>query len=198
MSGKSSWTQEDCFPIIFRTLQELSSNKGGNWITHEELVEALLKHIDMIELVVLAKSHLYRDEEIDERSIVSNMIAWFSQKLTEYEHGKLSESYSQFSLIEEAWESLDRRVTEDGYSYKMRHLRRDTPIFVKERRQRASQLKVDKKEFAKLVDRMKQLGVPGELFREVTTLWDREEEKALDLLIQRGYNIRLDELRAEE
>lgn len=191
MSGKPSWRQEDCFPIIFETIQRLSMSKGGDWVTHEELVEELTKDVNMMRLVTLAKIHLYRNEDMDERSIVANMVAWFSQKITEYEHGELSERYSQYSLIEEAWKSLDRRVVRNRYSYKVRSLPKETPIVVKGKRRCLQTLEANQKEFSRLVELMRELHVPGELFREVTSLWAKDKEKALSLLRQKGYIIKL-------
>jgi hypothetical protein len=190
MSGKPSWRQEDCFPIIFETIQRLSMSKGGDWVTHEELVEELTKDVNMMRLVTLAKIHLYRNEDMDEGSIVANMVAWFSQKITEYEHGQLLERYSLYSLIEEAWKSLDRRAIKNRYSYKVRSLPRETPIFVKEKRWRLQTLEANQKEFSRLVELMRELHVPGELFREVTSLWAKDKEKALSLLRQKGYIIK--------
>jgi hypothetical protein len=194
MSGKTSWRQEDCFPIIFETIQKLSADKGGDWVTHDEIVEALLKDINIMGLAALAKIYLYKNEEIDEKSIVANMVAWFSQKITEYEHGELSERYSQYSLIQEAWRRFDRKVVRNRYSYKVRSSPREAPIFVKGGRRRERMPEAKQKEFSKLVDLMKKLGVPGELFREVTPLWNEDKEKALSLLRQRGYSIKLDDL----
>lgn len=71
-------------------------------------------------------------------------------------------------------------------------------MFIKERRKRAQASTAKQKKYNRLIDRMKELNVPGELWREVTSLWDKDEEKALSLLTQKGYAIKPDELYTED
>ncbi len=105
------------------------------------------------------------------------MVAWFSQKITEYERGLLQRSYPQFHTIEEAWLTFDRVEFDDRYAYRMRESQRDTkPIFVKRSRS-ASYLTEEKKlkmeEFSKFVEELKQK-VNAEEYRKRIMEWEKE------------------------
>jgi len=131
VSNKPSWKQEDCFPIILETIRTLSAEKKREWISHDELVDSLLDNPQIVEIIKNARMHIFRYENVEERRMASNMVAWFSQKITEYECRSLSKNYYQFHIIEEAWLNFDRIRLGGKYAYRIRESRRFTkPIFV--------------------------------------------------------------------
>lgn len=173
-----SWKQEDCFPIILETIYALSTKKKQKWILHSELVDALLDNPQVIAIITSAKMRPFKYETSEEREIASNMAAWFSQKITEYERGLLHKSYRQFDIIEEAWLALDRIEFGGRYTYKTRESRRVTkPIFVKRERRTTFRLteeeKLKREEFRKFVEKLKSQNVRGEEYRKRVKEWQR-------------------------
>jgi len=185
MSTESSWKQEDCFPIILELIYALSTKKKQQWISHNELVDVALDNPQVIAIITDAKMRPFKYETWKEREIVSNMIAWFSEKITEYERGLLSRSYRQFQIIEEAWLNLDRMELEGRYAYKTRESRRVTePTFVKSERRRAFGLteeeKQEREQFRKFVEDLKSQKVSPEEYRKRIMEWQKEHSSGGD------------------
>jgi len=170
-----SWKHEDCFPIIRDTILRLSEKKKS-WVLFEEIVKALLENGTVLEFVTGVD--VLKDQEA--REIVSNMVAWFSQKITEYENGTLPENYRQIDLIEEAYNIFDRKEIEGRYAYKLRV----TPDVVprpksmkatKEAalRVRRMEEKKRKEEFRKFVEELRRQKVTPEEYRERIMKWQQ-------------------------
>jgi hypothetical protein len=178
VSSEPSWKQEDCFPLILETIYALSIKKKAQWVSHNQLVEALLDNPQVIAIITDVKMRPLKYETSEEREIVSNMVAWFSQKITEYEHGLLSKKYRQFHTIEEAWLNLDRIELDGRYAYKMRESRRATkPIFVRERGrtlQLTEEERLRREEFCKFVEELKSQKVSPEEYRKRVMEWQKE------------------------
>lgn len=109
-----AWKHEDCFPIVKDTILRLCEERKG-WVLFDEILDELLED-GTVKLAIGDIS--WKDE--DAREIVSNVVAWFSQKITEYENGTLREHYKQIDLIEEAYSIFDRKELDGRYAYKLR------------------------------------------------------------------------------
>lgn len=106
----AAWKQIDVFPIILSCMVDISRRR--RWISHGELVEHLLKsHMQQIRLVC---------SENPTVETVSNMAAWFSQKVTAYQNGHLSERYAAISTVREVIAKFDRHKDRSSYSYRLR------------------------------------------------------------------------------
>jgi len=168
-----SWKHEDCFPIIRDTILRLCEKKK-TWILLDEIVNALLENGTVLRFVTGAD--VWKDE--DAREIVSNMVAWFSQKITEYENGSLPENYRQIDLIEEAYNMFDRREIEGRYSYKLREAPDVVPKAHRVKaskgarfRERRIEEQRRKEEFRKFVEELKRQKVTPEEYRERVMKW---------------------------
>ncbi len=92
------FTQDDAFPVIVRLITDLH-RKTGDFVTHDELVSAFVNDATGRALVENAREADNRQKDL--HWWASNMIQWFSQKITE---GK-SEYQSQFERrrINNSW-----------------------------------------------------------------------------------------------
>ena len=87
-------------------------SRKRKWISHGELVDYLVKsYIQQIRLVCS------RNPTVE---TVSNMAAWFSQKVTAYQNGHLSERYAAIDTVKEVIAQFDRRKDRSSYSYRLR------------------------------------------------------------------------------
>jgi hypothetical protein len=102
-----SFKQSDVFPLIHRLITDRTF-KGGAFIGHADLVEALLESAEGQAIVATAKE----SSKLDTRGVASNMIAWFSQRYTTGEN--------QFS------ELLERKKIEGRWAYRYVY---STPTF---------------------------------------------------------------------
>ena len=97
----SKFSLDEAFPVIARLICDLNKS-NGDWITHDELVAALLG--DGAGRVLCEHAH---ESDNGAKSVewwAGNMVAWFSQRITE---GK-SEYAAQY----------ERLPMKDGYAYK--------------------------------------------------------------------------------
>jgi len=171
-----SWKQEDCFPIIRDTILQLCEKKKS-WVLLDEIVNALLENGTVLEFV--SGVDVWRDEEA--REILANMVAWFSQKITEYENGTLPDNYRQIDLIEEVYTLFDRREIEGRYAYKLRA----APDVVPEvkgvkvtKRSTLIEKRVEERkrqeEFRKFVEDLKREKVTPEEYRKRIMKWQQK------------------------
>jgi hypothetical protein len=169
------WKHEDCFPTIYEIVLDLCKKKKG-WVLHDEIVAMLLNNMLIVKLV--ADVRVYKD--IEEQEIVANMVAWFSQKITEYENGNLPLNYKQFHLIEKTYRMFDRKKIGGRYAYKLR----PTPASkiipkITEKRKAIIRNHVEmkkKKEFRKYVEALKKLNLPAEEYRKLIMKWCKEHQ----------------------
>ncbi len=106
----AAWKQKDIFPIILRRLVDIS--EPGKWVGHSELVSELAKSsIQDIRSVCSGNPS---------PKIVSNMLAWFSQKVSAYQNGRLSDRYAAIDTVQEASARFERRKERSSYSYRLR------------------------------------------------------------------------------
>ncbi len=73
--GSGTFKQADVFPVIYRLITDRTS-KGGAFLTHAELVKALLA--DKEGLAGITPIH----NKLGPTGTASNMVAWFSQRYT--------------------------------------------------------------------------------------------------------------------
>ena len=73
------FNQDEVFPIIARAIRT-QSQQSENFVTHEEIVAALLN--DREGKALVEQLHLRHGHQHSEKWLVSNMIAWFSQRIT--------------------------------------------------------------------------------------------------------------------
>ena len=170
-----TWKQEDCFPIIRDTILRLCE-KRKTWILFNEIVDALLQNGTIVKFVTGAD--IWKDEA--EREVVANMVAWFSQKITEYENGTLPDNYKQIDLIEEAYTLFDRREVEGRYAYKLREAPDVIPKVKSEKaarsvtlRKRRLEERKKQEEFRKFVEELKREKVTPEEYRERIMKWQQ-------------------------
>lgn len=76
----ASFKHAEIFPIIARLIQTDSKEGTTRFIEHEEIVSLLLSDPAGNALVVEARKN---NKLTDDRVVASNMIAWFSQKITQ-------------------------------------------------------------------------------------------------------------------
>ena len=169
------WKHEDCFPTIYDIILDLCRKKK-DWVLHDEIVAALLDEALIIKLVTDVR--MYKDME--EREIVANMVAWFSQKVTEYENGNLPANYRQFYLIEEAYRMFDRKKAEGRYAYRLRYaLAPKIPPKIAHKGKAITQEQIEemkkREEFRKYVESLKKQRARGEIsaeeYRKRTMEW---------------------------
>lgn len=168
----SHWTQDECFPAIFEVICQ-ACRKRQDWVSHAEIVRTLLENP---EIRTIARRVSYERRTSEEWETTS-MLAWFSQKITEYLYGNLSENYCQYSLVQDAALTLEReRETEDTYSYKLRGETDLKEIYQKlepAARKRIED-KIMKEEFRRYVEKLKAQGLLGEEIRKLTIEWEKK------------------------
>lgn len=96
------FSHDDAFPVIARLIRELSG-PSGRFISHAELVEALLRDPLGANLVQAASD--YQDNEWSANKWASNMVQWFSQRITQE-----SSEYRQ---------EFEREARAEGYAYRL-------------------------------------------------------------------------------
>ena len=74
----TTWSQDDVFPIIRRIIRRVHS-QTQEFVTHQEMVDALLEDPAGRHEVSSAQGEQHG---VREEQIASNMIAWFSQRMT--------------------------------------------------------------------------------------------------------------------
>lgn len=112
------WKQIDVFPIITNCLIEITDSE--KWTAHDKIVNHIFKSEYKEQLQNICSTALTR-------KIVSNMVAWLSQKYTDYESGDLSENYYALNIVEKVYTHFERKKECTLYSY------RKTPVNQKER-----------------------------------------------------------------
>jgi len=114
------WTHHETFPILFEIIAELSKNKKGEWVTHDEIVNAILENVETLDIATRAS----KQRGTKKRNEAARMVAWFSQKITQYRKSSLPSSYSQYQLIKHAWTAFERRKRKGvPYAYRLRRKR---------------------------------------------------------------------------
>ena len=97
----SRYSQEDAFPVIARLIRELSAGHDS-FVAHRELVDALLRDSEGEKLIAAASA--YPENEWSSHKWASNMVQWFSQKITQ----QASDYYKE----------VEREERADGYAYR--------------------------------------------------------------------------------
>lgn len=95
------FSHDDAFPVIARLIHELSGS-SGRFVQHAELVDARL-HDPAGAAIVRAASD-YPENECSPQQWGSNMVQWFSQRITQ--------ESSEYSRI------FERQAMRDGYAYR--------------------------------------------------------------------------------
>lgn len=103
---QQSFKHEDVFPVIHRLITDRTS-KSSEFVSHSELVDALLADAQGATLVAAAEPN----SKLGSRGIAANMVAWFSQQ---FPTGRLQGA----SLLE-------RRRT-DSWAYRNLHAKPET------------------------------------------------------------------------
>jgi len=115
------WTHHETFPILYKIIAELSENKKGEWVTHDEIVDAILENVETLDIATKAS----KQRGTKKRNEAAWMVAWFSQKITKYQKSTLPSSYSQYQLIKHASTVFERRKRKgERYAYRLRRKRR--------------------------------------------------------------------------
>jgi len=173
-----AWKHEDCFPLIKDIILRLCGRKK-TWVLLGEIVNAILENGTVFKFVTGVD--VWREEV--EREVVANMVAWFSQKITEYENGTLPENYKQIDLIEEVYTLFDRRQIEGRYAYKLRTAPDIVPKAkstreIKRGILKENRMKVRKRQekFRKFVEELKKQKVAPEEYRERIMKWRKKAE----------------------
>lgn len=110
------WKQIDAFPIITNCLIEIADSE--KWTAHDKIVNHIFKSEYEEQLQNICSIALTRD-------IVSNMVAWLSQRYTDYESGDLSENYYALKIVENVYTHFERKKEGKLYSYrKTPHLKK--------------------------------------------------------------------------
>lgn len=93
-----NFSQADVFPIIARLIHDLHAEKQ-DFVTHDELVEAFLNNAAGNKLI----DHAYQVDEGQKSKEwwASNMVQWFSQRITE-EKSKYASQFER-TTIKGAW-----------------------------------------------------------------------------------------------
>ena len=97
----SKFCHDDAFPVIARLIRELSGF-SARFVSHAELVDALLHDPSGANLVRAASD--YPDSEWSTKKWASNMVQWFSQRITQ----ESSEYIHEF----------EREARAEGYAYR--------------------------------------------------------------------------------
>jgi len=145
------WRQNEVFPEIFRAINILTDTGRDKWVSHEDIVSYLFSN-------QLLSRNPYQ---------VSNMVAWFSQKITEYELGILSPRSKCYELIQNAFRSFERKRIGKVYSYRKRS--HDRPSKIHMSFKNSKHLRQER--FRLFVDYLKECKIEPELFRRLTVLW---------------------------
>lgn len=74
----SNWKHADVFPIIAKTIEDLSASKE-DYVTHDEIVEALLA--DPVAVEIVDRAHRAQPDHTQEW-LAHNMVAWFSERIS--------------------------------------------------------------------------------------------------------------------
>jgi len=130
----TSWKQKDAFPIITNCLIEIADSE--KWTAHDKIVNHISKSEYKEQLQNICSIALTR-------KIVSNMVAWLSQRYTKYESGDLSENYSALKIIETVYTHFERKKEGKLYSY------RKTPHLKKTRKSKRVKKKENSKDNSK-------------------------------------------------
>ena len=167
------WTHEEVFPIIRDTLFDLCGKKK-DWILHDEIVNALLDEKDIAYLA----ANISVRKAIEEKGIVANMVAWFSQKITEYERGKLEpESYREFDMIEEAYRLFDRKTIGGRYAYKLRTTPRTLPETIRQKMLERLKKMEEREEFREFVEALQKEKISPEEYRKRIAEWQNKHRR---------------------
>lgn len=97
----SRFSHEDAFPLIARLIRERSAREGG-FVSHDELVDALMADPSGAKLIEAAAA--YPENKWSAFQWASNMVAWFSQRITQ----ESSDYAAEF----------ERESRPDGYAYR--------------------------------------------------------------------------------
>jgi hypothetical protein len=160
-----SWKQHGVFPIIFNTLVYLAK-ENNTWISHHNL-----------------SKYLAEEESLGDYDTVSNMVAWFSQKITEYEKGELSPRYKAYNIIQQAYRLFERKKDGEHYSYKLRYTPDNMSV------QKASVVryytkpkkKLKQERFRAFVEYLKEIKIEPSLYRRLITVWNEHIGRKLEL-----------------
>lgn len=76
---ESSFSQSDVFPLIARLIMQIAKVQPDGYVTHDVLVERIVEDPNARPLIAHARQ---RSLLPDDRSVVSNMVAWFSQQIS--------------------------------------------------------------------------------------------------------------------
>ena len=93
-----AWKQKDIFPIILKRLDDISG--AGKWVCQSELVNNLANSFTQ-EIRSFCSAN-------PSSKTVSNMVAWFSQKVTAYQNGQLTGNYTAIGTVREASAKFER------------------------------------------------------------------------------------------
>ena len=175
------WKHEEVLPLVGDIILRLCRQKQGRWVPHDEIVDEILRdpELDMkIEHAVLRGGK-------DKRWWAANMLAWFSQRYTEYERGGLTPGGPVFIAIEEAYTLLEReRVGREAYNYRLRvePAPKITQRYQRKRTKHVPEELLEKqKEFAKFVKELKAKKSRGEItaedYRRLVVEWGKQWEE---------------------
>ena len=94
----SRWSHDEAFPVVARLIRDLHQTKG-DFVTHEDLICAFLN--DAAGKTLVEAVHEADGGEKSKEWWASNMVQWFSQRITE----DRSEYKSQFERkqVKGAW-----------------------------------------------------------------------------------------------
>jgi len=155
--------------------------RKGEWVLHEEIVNELLKNPEILRVLKTKSEWRLLSGDKSTKEVVSNIVAWFSQKITEYEKGDLSNAYSQFYLIQEAYAIFDRAKIGGNYAYKT-EFTPELSFKVEERkRQKIEELEEFSKELRKVLRMSKQKLVD----RQVEEIRRKDEFKEFAEMLKR-------------
>ncbi|MEX0939562.1 MAG: hypothetical protein WDZ59_16985 [Pirellulales bacterium] len=74
-----SWKQPDVFPVIARVIEQ-AYGKQQRFITAQEIAARLLQDPEGRNLVEAAREHQQEQQSLE--WLASNMVSWFSQRIT--------------------------------------------------------------------------------------------------------------------
>lgn len=74
----ANWQQSDVFPIIAHSI-DARYNSKQDFVTHDEIVEALLADPEAVRII--EEAHQAQPERTREW-LAHNMVAWFSERIT--------------------------------------------------------------------------------------------------------------------
>jgi len=157
----SYWKQKDVFPIIFNSLLRLSED-NNNWISHNSIVNDIIGHCNINDYI-----SWYPQDVTILREIVSNMVAWFSEKYTLFEEGELSPNEGTYDLIKKVYETFERRKEIENNTYSYRRLSNARPIPLSKRDR-------NKERFRAFVEYLKRIKCPPEEYRNLISKWGKK------------------------